>query len=518
MKTTQTIKQILLVIALLPFMTACDNYLDITPKGSQLLTTAEDYAALMNNEVTSILFPSDEIRLVSDNTWGSAVLLRQYNSNSFNLVNLAFCADEVKPRDSYYSASSGGSLFTACYVHINRVANLILDNIDNATGSEELKARTKAEAQIVRAYNYFMLINVYAKHYDKNTAAADGGVPFVDKLDPSASPRQAPVAEIYQFIEDDIRKAIESGALSNTPEGPYHPSKAMAYALKAKVHLFKKEWALAKEAALESYNLNNYVFDMITFVTSQRGTKIYANDRENLYYALAQGEFSGDGGGLGSNALISAELRDLYDPRIPANTDPAKLPKDFNPKDAPDVRYAGWFDYTTTAAGTNQDQDYIPARSNATNDYCINTAGMRTTEVILMLAELEAREGNFTEMNTYLDKVRSKRIKGYVSETYIPANWVEAVKIVMTERRKELTFGFNRFFDVRRLNTEPEFKAPFTRIAPANPNIGQGGSSLYYHDLDQKAYTITPDSRWWITLFPRSEMERNKNLKQNIDR
>ena len=41
------------------------------------------------------------------------------------------------------------------------------------------KRSLRAEALVGRAFEYLTLVNAYANHYDKNTAATDPGVPLM---------------------------------------------------------------------------------------------------------------------------------------------------------------------------------------------------------------------------------------------------------------------------------------------------------------------------------------------------
>ena len=79
---------------------------------------------------------------------------------------------------------------------------------------------------------------------------------------------------------------------------------------------------------------------------------------------------------------------------------------------------------------------------------------------------------------------------------------------IITERRKELLFGFHRFFDLKRLNTEPEYQKTVTRTFPV-VNVSE--------TYPQKTYTLRPDSRLYIIPFPRSARDKNPNLTLNTD-
>lgn len=132
--------------------------------------------------------------------------------------------------------------------------------------------------------------------------------------------------------------------------------------------------------------------------------------------------------------------------------------------------------------------------------------GMRTAEVYLTLAEAYARLGELTEATDILNQLRSKRIRGNEAVINEPATKEEMVKTIIDERRKELLFGFNRFWDLKRLNTETEYAKTITRVFP-----------IVTKDVEQKTYTLKPDSRLYIIPFPMDAREKNPNLTLNTN-
>ena len=71
----------------------------------------------------------------------------------------------------------------------------------------------------------FILINTFAKAYNPETAATDGGVAIIDKYDLEATPTKSTVAQVYDFIIKDIEEALPY--LQEEPVNVYHPSKAL---------------------------------------------------------------------------------------------------------------------------------------------------------------------------------------------------------------------------------------------------------------------------------------------------
>ena len=136
------------------------------------------------------------------------------------------------------------------------------------------------------------------------------------------------------------------------------------------------------------------------------------------------------------------------------------------------------------------------------------TVGLRTAEVYLILAEAYARLGNLTEAKKYVETLRAHRIKGGDGTIATPASQKEMMDQIILERRKELLFGFHRFFDLKRFNTEPEYAKTTTRVFPV-VNVSA--------EHPQQTYTLRPDSRLYIIPFPRTARDKNPNLTLNTD-
>jgi starch-binding outer membrane protein, SusD/RagB family len=122
--------------------------------------------------------------------------------------------------------------WSGMYNNIN-FANQILDNVPNISMDGSLKARYLAEAQFIRAYDYFRLVRAFGDvplrlHVPKT--AADYNLP------------RTPKTAVYTQIEADLAAAtsILPTTYSTTDVG--HVTKGAALALHAKVALYQKHW------------------------------------------------------------------------------------------------------------------------------------------------------------------------------------------------------------------------------------------------------------------------------------
>lgn len=452
---------------------SCEEYTDITPKGALVIETPEQFLELVS--LPNRGYPINNFQYLSDDQW-----MRESNviGRTPNIDILNFTFDESVDR---VSLLTGSSFYNQAYSYINRW-NTIISLVDESKGDGNVKQLAKAEAKIFRAYDHFLLVNTYAKAYDPQTAATDGGICIMDKFDLEAQPSKSTVAQVYDFIQRDIDEALPF--IKEKPADVYHPSLAFAYAFKAKVHLFKREIAKAQEAAEKSLSYNNQIFDLVAYSKQGGPTAVAvpaASNVEVLSYMYMTGYTEMN---FAQSYIISPELRTLFGTN--------------------DGRFNLFFNSTST---TNLDQGSNTAYwGTQYTRFFYPTVGMKTTEVYLILAECYARENQFAEAVTVLNTLRAKRILSGTVDLVVPATRKETMELVINERRKELLLGFNRFFDLKRLNTETEYAKTITRVFP-----------IVNKTVSQKTYTLQPNSRLYIIPFPLSVLQKNPKLTLNTD-
>jgi starch-binding outer membrane protein, SusD/RagB family len=155
-----------------------------------------------------------------------------------------------------YSSSSPyiSSWFNSSYRGIE-AANIALANIPNITMGEQTKSRLLGEAKFLRAYYYYILVNVFGEVPIKLKPTAKPG----DELLPKSS-----IKEIYETVIVPDLKDAETAPLSDTPQGSGRVSKGAAKSLLAKVYLSmaglplnqSDKYALARDKAAEVINSN----------------------------------------------------------------------------------------------------------------------------------------------------------------------------------------------------------------------------------------------------------------------
>lgn len=425
-------------------------------------------------------FPSSYAYL-SDDVWAKESRIIGNESLSHDGINFTFNeqADRTLVADN--------NLYENMYSDILR-CNLIISNIDNAPGTDEVRKLAKAEARCMRAFNHFLAINTYAKAYDPATAETDGGVCIMDHYTLEESPRKSTVAQTYDFIIRELEESVP--LLQEKPLNIYHPNLAFGWGLLSKVYLFHRDWAKAEEAALKSLAINNKLADY-NLIENNGGVARYrefADDKnpEVLSYMWMGSGWTAEAATYYAYGVISPELIALFEPN--------------------DLRYSLFFRQTGTTITNYFDIGsgaaiWTPA--NSTARFTHMTVGMRTAEVYLLLAEACARQSKLADAIKNINTVRACRLKGEY-EIAAPSSQHDMMELIITERRKELLFGFHRFFDLKRFNLEAEYAKTITRTFP-----------VVTKTVPQKTYTLQPNSHLYIIPFPRSATEKNPNLTSN---
>lgn len=340
------------------------------------------------------------------------------------------------------SNPSAESTFNANYEGINRCNQAldILPKLDKA--DTNLRTRLMGEAKFLRAFMYFTLVKCY------------GGVPIVDHLPNPVSDSDQKMlltrktaAEVYAFIEKDLNDAI--AVLPNksayAADEKARASKGAAYALLAKVNLYQKNWQkvvdncnlvtgysispdYAKMFRLEGENDGESIFEINGVgATPAKGIEGYSN---------TQGARGAGGWGWGFNvpsqsllnAYESGDVRKaatiifrnstLYDGRVVPST-----------VENPMYNFKAYSSQYTDGWETDANIKYL-----------------RYAEVLLMKAEALNELGQTSTAIPLLNQIRTRA--GLANTTATSQEDVR--KAIWKERRVELAFEFDRFFDLVR--------------------------------------------------------------------
>jgi starch-binding outer membrane protein, SusD/RagB family len=438
------------------------SYLEKIPFGSQLpgqaLSTENGLIGAVNGAYATLrsvsLYGRDFViigDLMADNTYvekrNSGRYLVQYN---------------------YTMTSSDGiaaEMWTAAYAGIMQ-ANRVIDTASTVTGTKI--PSIKAEAYAIRALLYFKLVNIYAKPYSDDPNAL--GVPLVLHYDPYFLPTRAKVSDIYQQIVSDLKAAFQDAPdyVNST-----RFSKYSIEALLAKVYLYMGDKANAKAAAEDIIGVSGF-----TLVPASDYNKYWADPGFRADQVETMFEIDAD-------AINNNGFDDYAGMYFNGYNDIYASQQLYNLYSATDVRK------TVMEAGTAKigSAAFVVTKfPNAAGSDRDNIKVIRLSEVYLIAAEafLPADE---TKAKIYLNALVSQRDPSFAGYTSTGA---ALMNDITNERRKELAFEGDRFYDLQRLKLQvtrvanpAAIPAPLTiaypfdkRLAPiplgeiqANPNI-----------------------------------------------
>lgn len=259
MKIMKKTKFLIIICSSLIVFSGCKKFLGVNPDNRVRLSSVEDYQKVVTDAYPQAYHMFTE--LYTDN-------FRFYDYPGFNNANIT---SWLKPiymwSDNYIlnNAITPEAAWRKYYSDIYK-ANVVLEGIGDVPGDERLRKSVMGEAYMHRAYCHFMLVNIFAKHYNRSTASTDPGIPYVYETEkiPGTSYQRDPVQVVYDRIEEDAQKALELLDESFMEVPKFHWSKAAIHAFFSRFYLFQEEWDKSLQASEEVFRLNNSIRDIFS--------------------------------------------------------------------------------------------------------------------------------------------------------------------------------------------------------------------------------------------------------------
>ena len=401
------IKSILMVILATLTMSACDNFLDITPTGKVIAETGDEYRALLTYEYKYFTKDRYMTTLRTDEMLMDKVKTSSTDLDAY-LDLWRWKDDNPSPTTSYFSWRS--------YYHSVYIANYIIQNqkkIKEATAQEI--SQLVGEAYMMRAYCHFLLVNLYAEPYTHCTPSQTRGVPMLLEADVNAIPGSSSVETVYNQILSDLDNAEQYLNVEEWELGKnYRFNTTSAQALRARTYLYMGRWSDALEASKDVLSVYNELEDMNNSTTLPNSYKskesIVALERfsSNLYTAVD---------------MPASEFISLYR--------------------SGDQRRTKYFKRVTSST-------YSLLKGRSDEFSC----SFRTAEFYLTAAEAAARLGHTTDAINYLTPLMTKRLNtsAYQTTTALIGTMTEEelIQEILDERARELAFEGHRWYDLRR--------------------------------------------------------------------
>lgn len=463
-------KKAVCLLALGLTLASCENYLDDIPKGSKTPTTLADFEAFLRDEYTNQrvdVLPA--LHVLNDQFVNAATLSsnRLYNANYMWDENANRI--ELKPSDegTYYGGYQGISTF-----------NLIIENALTATKATEQEQRVVwAQAKLLRAMNYFNLVNFYADTYVASTASTKLSVPLITSANINAPSKQVTIQELYDFILNDIKDALPY--LPKVSQTALHPNLGAGYAFNARVNLQMNNYTEALKNADLALAENNKLYDWIGYYNANKAVI----DVSNSYTTTPSP--------MGFNYVENYTFRHGSSSNLGAEFDiPVERAQRFETGDA---RFISRWKIRTVGAETSYRRTLTGA---------FNFGGITTVEVYLIKAECLARAGQIADALTVLNTVRKTRILPASYQDISTTDKATALNAIYRTKNNELIMTLIPYADARRLNAEGVYKVSFTKVV--------GG----------KTYTLSSDSHLWTSPFPQGAINNpgNGTITQNVDK
>lgn len=252
------------LVALSLGLTSCDDFLDKLPDNRTEANTEEKIEKLLvsayptHDHMAFTEYASDNVDDMGDNNPYSDRFLTQ----CYKWIDIT----ETDNQDPEY-------YWEDLYQCIE-TANMALEGIESMGGARttELK-EAQAEALMCRAYAHFMLVNIFAPHYDVGNPDAMG-VSYVTETEKELNPSyvRETVHENYAHIEKDLEAALPNVGDSYYDVPKYHFNKNAAYAFASRFYLYYEKYDKAIEFANKVLGTNpgNMLRDYSTIASMTR--------------------------------------------------------------------------------------------------------------------------------------------------------------------------------------------------------------------------------------------------------
>lgn len=437
----------------------CEDYLEVKPRGMDVLYKTEHYDGLFNNTVlTDFAFST---KAWMDFGFGASWVTLTYNNDMMNvLMSDEFYCDEASTSgialryteaginafryndDIFTVADQNATEWLAPYNHLYVYNTIINGVMDSEVGTDDEKNAIYNEARVMRAWMLFWAAQFWGVPYNEATAAEDLCVPIVTNADSQeADYPRATVKQVYTFIIDELVDAVPNLNMGVHKLRTYQPA---GYYMLGMVYWMKGDYSNALTALnmcldgvndMEPATWYNYADIDYTWKGGTRNYSFYRSYQSDLKL---------------NNEVFRSLAYSVSDFSSYRNAPLAYMKQSYLDLFSENDYRKNFF--TDNPTGSVQYPGLMPKGRGNINMGC-DLPGL-----YLMLAECEARVGSEANARNYLLTVRGNRMPA--SEAVIPASVTSRdnlIQFVVEERWREyMGTGFN-WFDMRRLWNDPLF-------------------------------------------------------------
>lgn len=485
---------ILFICVLIFILGSCKKYLEAYSQNKSFVQSAADLDELLVGEGYARLYsdPPWYLFLMDDDV--EAGLPSGIRSPLLQDGFYSWLPDPRLVEGQFTSASDQDIFFNGIYRNISRL-NIILFNvplIKDKDGSAAALRRISGEAHFLRAFYYYMLVNVYGKPYALNTASADFGIPL--KLESPIEDKffaRNSVKQVYDQIEKDLLDAEQKLEGFNV-NSRVRANQVAVWALLSRIYLYEEEYEKSVDYAGKLVGNRDYQFvDLARFTP---GEDFGSRKSPELVFTM------------GGPTVPSVVSIDDENPLAEFYQASSELLACYAPED---LRLGIFYNQ-------NSNGMLRPAKKqsfNVNDTYISDAWTIRLPEVYLNMAEALAVMGKSQEAIDVLQELRKNRFKPE-HLTAITVSGKALVDLVREERRRELSFEGHRWFDLRRYAVNAKY--PFTKtIRHKHVSYGNNG---YFYDGYYQLNEYAQDKAAYIVPIARDEIEFNNGVLMNEQR
>lgn len=483
-------KKSLYILLVLTLMMGCEpNFLDTQPtdavSADQIFLTTENALTSLNgiHRALNLQFGHQ-----GQGGEGAAMIIRDMLGE--DLVNTSlgngFYISVYRWNTNVSETSSDVQFIWEYYYTIISNANMIIANIDNASGPKADIDVIKGQALAYRAWAHLNLVQFYGKRYDAAGSNSQLGVPIVLEPILVGGPRNT-VEEVYARVHEDLEKA--SKLLNEDRHAKSHLNINVVNGIKARAYLSQGKFAEAASfanLARNGYTIMNETELFEGFNNVDNPEWIWGFDQIDLqttyftsYFAYMSLNFSSTNIRSNPKAIFSL----LYDKMTDTDLRRGLWDPTGTTFEPPSNRFVKkpYMNRKFLAQGESSSVGDVPY--------------MRASEMVLIEAEAMARSGNNSKAAEVLYELAHARDPKYLLSTNTGQLLIEEI---MVQRRVELWGEGFRFFDLKRLNL------------PLDRTGGNHVSTVLENNYKRDA-----GSNEWQWKIPLDEINANDKIIQN---
>lgn len=478
-------KYIILFIALTVTLSSCAGFLDEVSRDQIVPKTVADYSEFIYGEVylkrnNGSLHTYLDIMTDDCEDWAKKASF----GVDTRIEGHGYYTWQAEPEIRVTGLMNDDSSW-AHYYHQILMCNIVLYAMDDMTGSQDAKMQLKAECHMIRAYAYYMLVNLYGEPYDPATAESAKGVPINDLVGAEIKYfDRSSVAEVYRRITADINDAMTAFKQVATPKNTifrWNPNAANVFA--SRVALYMRNWDDAIRYATDAITASPKLWNLEKKNAEDAASFFFCKNNPEILFSFGNYVITYFATGAKGAFPTSASLKAMFT--------------------ASDLRYGnstGQFirNQGMSFSSFGGGKRYVQFKYDDVNYSGMFGSAIRNAEALLNRAEAYSqRAGDLQKAIDDLNTLRRERIKaaGYADLTF--TDQADAIQKVRDERRRELCFEQHRWFDLRRWD-RPRIVHTYT------PELGNAATmQTFVLEENDPAYTLP---------IPKSVIEQDPEL------